>query len=130
MLGLLALFFATMPIAARRQQRLARGRRPIDAAGFEQAMAARGVTSTTARFLWTDLQAFYHAPLRPMPDDRLESMIAVDRPEIEDLVTRFWGGMRGNDARPPAAPLSNDPNIVELGRHLDLLAGWSIRGSA
>ncbi len=130
MLGLLALFFATMPIAARRQQRLARGRRPIDAAGFEQAMATRGVTPTTARFLWTDLQPFYHQPLRPMPDDRLESMIAVDRPEIEGLVARFWSGMRGNDQLPRVAPLGDDPSIVELGRYCDLLAGWSIRGAA
>ncbi len=127
---MLALFFATMPIAARRQQRLARSRRPIDAAGFEQAMAARGVTPTTARFLWTDLQPFYHQPLRPVPDDRLESMIAVDRPEIEGLVARFWGGMRGNDPQPRAAPLGNDPSILELGRYLDLLIGWSIKGSA
>lgn len=119
-----------MPIARPRQMRLARTRRPVDAAGFEKAMAALGVTPTTARFLWADLQPFYHLPLRPMPDDRLESMIAVDRPEIEGLVARFWSGMRGHDSRPANAPLGDDPSIVELGRYCDLLAGWSIRGSA
>ena len=130
MLGLLGLFFATMPIPRQRQQRLARGRRRTDEAGFERAMAAAGVTATTARFLWQELKAFYHHPLQPMPDDRLESMIAIDRPEIEALVTRFWSAMRGNDLRAAGSPLGEDPSVAELGRHCDLMAGWSLKGSA
>ncbi len=127
---MLALFFATMPIASRRQSRLARKRRPIDAAGFEQAMLGSGVTPTTARFLWAGLKPFYLPPLTPMADDRLESVIVIDRPEIDGLVTRFWIAMRGHDKRPAVAPLEADPSVAELGRYCDLLAGWSIRGSA
>jgi len=127
---MLGLFFATMPIASRRQARLARKRRPIDAAGFERAMLGAGVTPTTARFLWEGLKPFYHSPLTPMANDLLESVIIIDRPEIEGLVTRFWIAMRGQDKRPAVAPLAADPSIAELGRYCDLLAGWSIRGSA
>lgn len=130
MLGLLGLFFLTMPIARPRQLRLSRRRRSIDAAEFERLMAAGGVSGTTARFLWTELRAFYFAPLTPMPSDRPESLIFVDRTEIEGLVTRFWMAMRGGDARPAGTPLGADPSIAEIGRHCDLLAGWSVRGSA
>jgi len=127
---MIGLFFATMPIASLRQARLARKRRPIDAKGFERALLGAGVTPTTARFLWAGLKPFYHPPLTPLPDDRLESLIVIDRPEIEGLVTRFWIAMRGQDARPAVAPLGDDPSVTEVGRYCDLLAGWSIRGSA
>ena len=130
MIGLLGLFFATMPMSRRWHHRLAMRRRPIDAQGFEQAMAAAGVTPTTSRFLWRELKPFYHSPLAPMPNDRLESLIWVDRPEIDGLVTRFWQAMRGQDVRPVLTPLGPDPTVVELGRHCDLMAGWSVRGSA
>ena len=93
-------------------------------------MLAAGVTPTTSRFLWRELQPLYHPPLAPMPDDRLESLVWVDRPEIDGLVTRFWQAMRGQDSRPAVAPLNPDPSVAELGRHCDLMAGWSIRGSA
>ena len=129
MLALLALFFATMPIARRRQFRLAQTRRPIDAAGFERGMAAEGVSPTTSRFLWKELHAFYYHPLTPQPGDRLESLILIDRTELEGLVTRFWMAMRGGDARPAGTLLGPDPTIAEIGRHCDLLAGWT-RGSA
>ena len=128
-LGLLALFFLTMPVAGPRQRRLARKRRTIDAAGFETLMARAGVTSTTARYLWKELGHFYHHPLTPMPDDRLESLIMVDRPEIEGLVTRFWQAMRGGDTR-PTSTLQHDPSVAELGRHSALIAGWHVRGTA
>ena len=87
------------------------------------------MTSSTARFLWTDLKAFYNAPLRPEPGDRLESLIWIDRPEVEGVVLRFWSAMRGHDTM-PAATLVPDPTVADLGRHLDLMAGWSVRGSA
>ncbi|HXG99609.1 MAG TPA: hypothetical protein VNI79_04245 [Sphingomicrobium sp.] len=119
-----------MPIESRRQSRLARKRRPIDAASFERALLIAGVTPTTARFLWEGLKPFYRHPLTPMPEDRLESVIIIDRPEIEGLVGRFWTAMRGQDFRPQVAPLGDDPSVVELGRYCDLLAGWSIRGRA
>ena len=119
-----------MPTARARQQRVARNRRAGDAAEFERRMAAAGVTATTARFLWAELKPFYHPPLQPAPDDRLESMIVIDRPEIEGTVPRFWAAMRGGDARPAASPLGDDPTVAELGRHCDLLAGWSLKGSA
>lgn len=119
-----------MPMARRHHYRLARKRRRIDAAGFERLMAAVGVTATTSRFLWQDLKAFYHAPLRPMPDDRLESQIWIDRPEVEAIVLRFWSAMRGLDLRPVSVPLGPDPTVAELGRHCDLMAGWSLRGTA
>ena len=93
-------------------------------------MAAAGVSATTSRYLWKELRAFYYHPLVPMPDDRLESVIAVDRPEIEGLVSRFWMAMRGTDLRPGGSLLGPDPSVAELGRHCDLLAGWSVQGSA
>ena len=93
-------------------------------------MLAAGVTPTTSRFLWRELQPLYHQPLAPMPDDHLESLIWVDRPEIDGLITRFWAAMRGHDLRPVLAPLGPDPTVAELGRHCDLMAGWSVRGSA
>ena len=105
-------------------------RRRGDAQYFEKVMAAAGVTPTTSRFLWRELKPLYHPPLAPMPDDRLESLIWVDRPEIDGLVGRFWEAMRGQDARPPLAPLGPDPTVAQLGRHCDLMAGWTIRGSA
>ena len=130
MLGLLGLFFATMPFARRRHLALARKRRAIGEGEFVSMMAFAGVSGTTARWLWKELGAFYHAPLRPLPTDRLESAIAVDRPEIEGIVVRFWSAMRGQDVRPRTSPLPPDPTVAELGRHCDLLAGWSVRGSA
>ncbi|MBA3667522.1 MAG: hypothetical protein H0W65_07355 [Sphingomonas sp.] len=129
LIGALILFFVTMPMARRQHWSLARKRRHLDAAGFERAMARVGVTSTTARFLWRDLGAFYHAPLKPSPSDRLESLIWIDRPEVEGIVLRFWAAMRGQDAI-PAATLPPDPSVADLGRHLDLMAGWSLKGSA
>ena len=124
------LFFATMPMARRHHYRLAQKRRRIDAKGFEQAMVAAGVTTTTSRFLWQDLAAFYHYPLKPMPGDRLESLVWIDRPEVEAIVLRFWSAMRGHDLRPVSVPLGPDPSVAELGRHCDLMAGWSLRGTA
>ena len=124
------LFFATMPMARRHHYRLAQKRRRIDAKGFEQAMVAAGVTTTTSRFLWQDLAAFYHYPLKPMPSDRLESLVWIDRPEVEAIVLRFWSAMRGHDLRPVSVPLGPDPSVAELGRHCDLMAGWSLRGTA
>ena len=130
MLSLLALFFLTMPLSRRRHATLARKRRAIGEGEFVTMMAFKGVSATTARYLWKELGAFYHPPLRPLPDDRLESVIAIDRPEIEGLVIRFWSAMRGQDARPETSPLTSDPSVAELGRHCDLLTGWSVRGSA
>ena len=119
-----------MPVARPRQMRLARTRRPIDAAEFERLMVSAGVSATTARFLWKESRAFYFAPLTPMPTDRLESLIIVDRTEIEGLVSHFWMAMRGGDTRPAGALLGADPSIADIGRHCDLLAGWTVRGSA
>lgn len=130
MLGLLSLFFVTMPLASRRHLALARRRRAIGEGEFVNMMAFAGVSGTTARFLWKELGLFYHAPLRPLPTDRLESLIAIDRPEIEGIVMRFWSSMRGQDARPRTSPLADDPTVAELGRHCDLLTGWSVRGTA
>ena len=93
-------------------------------------MTAAGVTATTSRFLWRDLAIYYHYPLKPMPDDRLESLVWIDRPEVEAIVLRFWSAMRGHDLRPVSVPLGADPSVAELGRHCDLMAGWSIRGTA
>jgi len=129
-LGLLSLFFVTMPLASRRHLALARRRRAIGEGEFVNMMAFAGVSGTTARFLWKELGLFYHAPLRPLPTDRLESLIAIDRPEIEGIVMRFWSSMRGQDARPRTSPLADDPTVAELGRHCDLLTGWSVRGTA
>jgi len=129
-LGLLGLFFLTMPLTPRRHVSLARKRRSIGDAEFVTMMAFAGVSGTTARFLWKELGAFYHPPLKPLPTDRLESVIAVDRPEIEGIVVRFWSSMRGQDVRPATSRLADDPTVAELGRHCDLLAGWSVRGSA
>ena len=129
-MSLLALFFVTMPLAPRRHRALARKRRAIGEGEFVNMMAFKGVSGTTARYLWKALGAFYHAPLKPLPTDKLESMIAIDRPEIEGIVLRFWSSMRGQDAPPRTSPLAPDPTVAELGRHCDLLAGWSVRGSA
>ena len=129
-LGLIALFFLTMPMASRRHLALARKRRAIGEGEFVNMMAFAGVSATTARFLWKQLGAFYHAPLKPLPNDKLESLISIDRPEIEGIVVRFWSSMRGQDARPATSPLSDDPTVAELGRYCDLLVGWSVRGNA
>ena len=129
-LALVGLFFATMPMARRRHAYLAKRRRRLDSTGFAAAMAEAAVSDTTTRFLWKQLQPFYYAPLAPHPDDRLESLIAVDRPEIDGLVNRFWVTMRGGDAFPQRAPLGPDPTVAELGRHLDRLAGWTVLRAA
>ncbi len=130
LLCLISLFFLTMPLAPRRHLILSRKRRAIGEGEFVTMMAFEGVSGTTAHFLWRELSNFYHAPLRPFPDDKLETLIAIDRPEIEGIVVRFWQSMRGNDLRPTASPMAADPTVVELGRHCDLLAGWSVRGNA
>ncbi len=93
-------------------------------------MAFAGVSGTTSRFLWKELKSFYHSPLKPLPTDKLESLIAIDFPEIEGIVFRFWSSMRGDDVRPFTATVGPNPTVAELGRHCDLLAGWSVRGSA
>jgi hypothetical protein len=129
-LGLLGLFFATMPLTPRRHVSLARKRRAIGEGEFVTMMAFAGVSGTTARFRWKELAAVYHAPLTPLPTDALESLLAIDRPEIEGIVGRFGSSMRGGDARPQTSPLAPDPTVAELGRHCDLLAGWSVRGNA
>ena len=54
----------------------------------------------------------------------------IDRPEIEGLILHFWRSMRGSDPFPNFSPLSPDPTVAELGRHLDLMAGWTIRSAA
>ncbi len=127
---MIGLFFVTMPLTPRRHVSLARKRRGIGEGEFVTMMAFEGVSGTTARFLWTELGNFYHRPLRPHPDDKLETLIAIDRPEIEGIVVRFWFSMRGHDMRPTTTPIAPDPTVVELGRHCDLLAGWSVRGRA
>ena len=129
-LAALALFFLTMPIAGRRHARLARRRGRVDAAAFERAMAQASVSPTTARYLWANLKPHYLAALAPLPDDRLESVIGVDRPEIDGLVNHFWVTMRGADAFPQRAPLGEDPSVAELGRHLDRLVGWTVMRAA
>ena len=129
-LAILASFFITMPFTPRRHLALARKRRTVGEGDFVSMMAFAGVSGTTARFLWKELGALYHAPLKPLPTDRLESVIAIDRPEVEGIVLRFWSSMRGGDTRPRTSPLADDPTVAELGRHCDLLAGWSVRGNA
>lgn len=124
------LFFVTMPMSRRRHQRLARKRGRVEAERFERAMAQAFVSPTTIRFLWRELAPFYHAPLKPLPGDRLESQILIDRPEIEGLIIHFWRSMRGGDPLPAFSPLAPDPTVAELGRHLDLMAGWTIRSVA
>ena len=119
-----------MPFTPRRHLALARKRRTVGEGDFVSMMAFAGVSGTTARFLWKELGALYHAPLKPLPTDRLESVIAIDRPEVEGIVLRFWSSMRGGDSRPQTSPLADDPTVAELGRHCDLLAGWSVRGNA
>jgi hypothetical protein len=129
-IGLLAFFLLTMPNARRSHGWLARRRGRVEWPRFEKAMLGSGVTQPTAKFLWQELAAFYHWPLRPLPKDRLESRIGIDRPEIEALVTRFWSAMRGGDPLPRIEPVRIDPSVADLGRHLDLMAGWSVRGQA
>jgi hypothetical protein len=119
-----------MPLAPRRHLALARKRRAIGEGEFVTMMAFAGVSGTTARFLWKELKTFYHPPLKPLPTDKLESLIAVDLTEIEGIVVRFWSSMRGNDSRPSTTPIGPDPTVAELGRHCDLLAGWSVQGRA
>ncbi len=119
-----------MPLARRRHLALARRRRTIGESEFVSMMAFAGVSGTTARFLWKELKAFYHAPLKPLPTDKLDSQIAIDRPELDGMVMRFWAAMRGGDAQPRTSPLGPDPTVADLGRHCDLLAGWSVRGRA
>jgi len=119
-----------MPFPRLRHHRLAQRRRRIEAAEFERLMAKAGVSPTTTRFLWRELAPHYHDPLRPMPGDRLESQILVDRPEIEGLILHFWRSMRGSDPFPAFSPLATDPTVAEIGRHLDLMAGWTIRSVA
>ena len=129
-IALLVLFFATLPVSGARHARLARKRARTDEAGFVVVMDGAAISSTTARFLWQALGLFYHAPLTPRPDDRLESLIGVDRPEIEAMITKFWAAMRGGDAFPRRAPLGPDPTVAELGRHLDSLTGWTVMRAA
>jgi hypothetical protein len=129
-IALIALFLVTMPFPRLRHQQLARRRERIDAAKFERLMTSASVSATTTRFLWRELAPHYHHPLRPMPGDRLESQIFVDRPEIEGLIMHFWRSMRGSDPFPAFSPLAPDPTVAELGRHLDLMAGWTIRSAA
>lgn len=129
-MGLLGLFFVTMPMSRRRHQKLWKKRGQVDFDKFEHAMARSFVSPTTIRFLWRELQPFYHSPLRPLPADRLESQIMIDRPEIEGLILHFWRSMRGQDPLPAFSPLAPDPTVAELGRHLDLMAGWTIRSAA
>ncbi len=117
-------------MARRRHHWLARKRGRVDFERFERAMARSFVSPTTIRFLWRELEPFYHQPLRPLPIDRLESQIMVDRPEIEGLIIHFWRSMRGSDPIPAFSPLANDPTVAELGRHLDLMAGWTVRNAA
>jgi hypothetical protein len=38
--------------------------------------------------------------------------------------------MRGGDPLPAFSPLNPDPTVAELGRHLDLMAGWTVRSAA
>ena len=129
-IALLVLFFATMPVSGARHARLARKRPRIDEAGFVRMMDGSAISATTARFLWQQLAPFYHAPLTPRPDDRLESLIGVDRPEIDGMILRFWQAMRGGDQFPRRAPLGPDPTVAELGRHLDSLTGWTVMRAA
>jgi len=128
--GLFGLFLLTMPMSRRRHHRLALRRGNVDAARFERAMAKAFVSPTTIRFLWRELEPFYHKPLRPLPGDKLESQIMIDRPEIEGLILHFWRSMRGQDPLPAFSALGPDPTVAELGRHLDLMAGWTIRSAA
>lgn len=129
-LGLMGLFFLTMPMSRRRHYWLARKRGRVDFDRFERAMTKSYVSPTTIRFLWRELGPFYHLPLRPLPPDKLESQIMIDRPEIEGLILHFWRSMRGTDPVPAFSPLAPDPTVAELGRHLDLMAGWTIRSAA
>jgi hypothetical protein len=129
-IALVALFLATIPFPRVRHHRLARSRRQLDAAEFEKQMFKAGVSPTTSRFLWRELAVHYHEPLRPAPGDRLESRILVDRPELEGLILHFWRSMRGQDVMSAFSPLGPDPTVAELGRHLDLMAGWTIRSVA
>ena len=119
-----------MPMSRRRHYWLARKRGRVELHRFERAMARAFVSSTTTQFLWRELAPFYHAPLKPLPGDRLESQIMIDRPEIEGLILHFWRSMRGSDPLPAFSPLAPDPTVAELGRHLDLMAGWTIRSAA
>jgi hypothetical protein len=109
---------------------LARKRGKVEFGRFERSMTRSFVSPTTIRFLWRELEPFYHAPLKPLPKDRLESQIMIDRPEIEGLIHHFWRSMRGSDPFPAFSPLGPDPTVAELGRHLDLMAGWTIRSAA
>ncbi|QNN65662.1 hypothetical protein H9L12_03590 [Sphingomonas rhizophila] len=129
-LALMGLFFATMPIARARHARLAKKRGRTTSESFDALMLRAGVSGTTSRYLWKNLQAYYHEPLTPHPDDRLESVIAIDRPEIEGLVSHFWSTMRGHDAFPTRSPLRDDPTVAELGRYFDSLTGWTVLRAA
>ena len=129
-MGLFGLFFLTMPMSRRRHYWLWRKRGQVDFDRFERAMIKSFVSPTTTRFLWRELEPFYHAPLRPLPKDKLESQIMIDRPEIEGLIIHFWRSMRGSDPLPGFSPLASDPTVAQLGRHLDLMAGWTIRSAA
>ena len=117
-------------MSRRRHFWLSRKRGPVDFDRFERAMIKSYVSPTTTKFLWRELEPFYHAPLRPLPKDRLESQIMIDRPEIEGLILHFWRSMRGSDPLPAFSPLVTDPTVAQLGRHLDLMAGWTIRSAA
>ena len=59
-----------------------------------------------------------------------KSKLDAFRPEIESLVIHFWRSMRGQDPLPAFSALGPDPTVAELGRHLDLMAGWTIRSAA
>jgi hypothetical protein len=118
-----------MPLAPRRHLALARKRRAIGEGEFVTMMAFAGVSGTTSRFLWKELKPFYHSPLKPLPTDKLESLIGIDLTEIEESSSAS-GHRCAAMTSPSTAPVGPDPTVAELGRHCDLLAGWSVQGRA
>ena len=96
----------------RRQQCLAATRDPTDCETFTALLAERGADPLVARFLWTQIQPYYFAPLTPHPDDRLGSQFRIDPDDISDIgvdyAKKFGRKWRGEWHGP------DDPTLAEF----------------
>jgi hypothetical protein len=102
----------------KRQMRLAATREPVDVDGFVSLMVAQGADALAARFLWDEVQSYYHPPLTPHPDDRLSSEFNVDDDDIDDMIERY---ARKVGARVRAWNGPTDPTLAQFAIGLEAM---------
>jgi hypothetical protein len=98
---------------------MAAGRAALEETGFVARLADCGVDEGIARSVWTKSIFYYFQPLKPDPNDRWVSTMAIDPEDLEGNMRESWESQSWREPkRKNSVLIPGDPRLIEYARWL------------